>query len=1366
MANSIGIKPITIPPKASLQETQAPVYISGMPLDALVASVKNNRYYLFSQMGQNQDQFWSSGLRVAQTDQLEGLDIAFDTPRLINRLSFDVSRFPHEMAVFYKPTLDSSDTNWQPLLTSGNLAIHDRVTDSIPSVITPMPYGSNVHPLHHGAGHWITRSYNLAPTVVGKLRILLRRLDVDAVPRNTSKVAVPYSLAVRGMQVGYAITQRSDVPKTDRSLSTLSERQAFSTTTDILGSSVTLSVRENRASDLLNGGVWKSEPQPIPDAVVNLYVDARDSAGQPQVVDKFRISTQTSGVACNLYYSNDDASVHDDFPASEGPLQYPVIWGMGTFTADHNGLDFPAASMGGINIRNESVQFDPGKPFTVGIQFSTHFTTDSVQRPLFGVADFGISINNGVLQVQMGSTVLADYAPQWTANQSVSVVVWLDSNNTLSMYNTITRTTVSTSVVPTTAYRRTISIGGDVGLGTSCGCRIMSLFVKQAEPTGNTDEYDEFGYHPTAYVKGESFVDNANPDGNLDNTSDNIILRYLPDYQSYSTQGGSSLATQSQSVVNPYGFLGGPANRFEDLVWTPIAHSYRLQEGFLQFDPVLAKYFKFEMTNLVAQHYDDYFVQSRVVKMFPEGVAVSDAPKVGRNNTQQSATSVRPTTPLGNPLDTAVSHAQAAAPSRNYSDQATNLVLRAPLHPIKGYAPTAAVVSSHPDVAAKVRATTVTYNSLKPWHPSPSVPRFAATQVHVYETVNVAHTNKVAYFAGLTRLEMYRVNYTAADDTGLYVEQFFDTQHISGGYKNDLVGVSAFSGAHPSSAVDINAMNGWSVDTVNGGLISPIVNDSTTSSSVRSVAFNSTRRVTGIQFAAQQAAPIQLLDDPELSDSSLANWTSVGDATITADVSDAAKTTGMAKVVRNSGLSYWSIIEQQYPYWANFTQDANGNPITVTWGDLSSSGVSESPMGGIQTVNNYPVPSRGRIYAAARVYADAPLTSPLYVQITNGNGLVLAEDEIAPQAGQVAEWWTSFDLGTYNNPSPATWASVEQQGTWGDVEGATSGTTNSWGAVQGSVGYFTGNVGVQIVQMSPSMDSWQVDNLSLFEDSIVWDFSRDGGNTWYQAIDVRNNPDAVLTFPPLSSNQDGHSLVWRVTSARSNQRIHSLAIRPHYDTLPMGRPSPNTMSLGGPTLSKTDLYPEIHMDPRWTPGFTPIPRDWFIAFRTWLERTQGIGSDQTTASDSSTSTTTPQAPTAILHSTRQATYTDLSGNQVALPAPVDGYQAVGQPEIVSMSDGSLAVATVLVDNTVAKTNTTLIRVWIVESDTLSIRSSYDYDPTVLNPNLAVGQPVIFTIEPLPNNRLSIVVNGMEQASSGGGTTTGTSDSGGGLPVTV
>ena len=123
-----------------------------------------------------------------------------------------------------------------------------------------------------------------------------------------------------------------------------------------------------------------------------------------------------------------------------------------------------------------------------------------------------------------------------------------------------------------------------------------------------------------------------------------------------------------------------------------------------------------------------------------------------------------------------------------------------------------------------------------------------------------------------------------------------------------------------------------------------------------------------------------------------------------------------------------------------------------------------------------------------------------------------------------------------------------------------------------------------------------MDNISVFEDSITWEFSNDGGATWYPAYDVRNNPRGVVTFPAAQQGQ-GTQLKWRLTAYRPGLSVSAIAIRPWYVTWPRGI-LPRTAGIGhGPNLSPQDHYAPVGQDPRWQLSSSPVPDSWFFAIR-------------------------------------------------------------------------------------------------------------------------------------------------------------------------
>ena len=1295
--------------------TEAPVYISGMPIEALVKALKNNQYYLYSQTGKTEDDFWASSPNHWATGENDLLDLYFDTPHLINAISFDVGHFPHDMRMFYIPGGVEDDSAWMPVKNSAGRVIIESVMDSVPAVITPLAHNVQSHPMHRGKDHWIPRSYKLQPILVNRLRIQFRRNGSK--PRKTPVDIhgnkVQYGQAVRGLKVGYTIEMKSDVPKTSRALSSMTEREPFTSTTDILGSPVALSVRENRATDVLQGGVWKSEPQPVPNAVVNFYLDVRDGQGDGQTIDKLKVGTQTSGVSCNLYYSNDTPERQEHLPAADRPLGFPLTQGHGFYTLDNKGLTF-STEVGFITVDNSAIQFDANSPFTLGFSVKTKFDSSSdLDRPIFDSGNLTVTLGPSGIIAKLGSTSVQMKLDAFSAGAMISAVVYRTSGGEIKIQSSLgSGEAISPAPAEKTSPNSDVCIGGSPNLGLSCYSSINSVFIKVGEPSGSSDDYTEFFNNPMSYVTDEP-------------KNDDMILRHCFSFMSSTTRPGSSYGSNKEiGLLNPFGFLGGVPDRYENLLWTPISQDYRLHSGYMHFPATRMKFIKMEFTNLAPAPYDDYSVQRRTVKLFPEA-ASSGVQGYGKNQSQV-VSSVRPTGPNGNPIDSADSAISVSATSRFYEDQAQHYTVNSPLNPSSNYRPTTAVVSSDPELAAQIRSSTVVYNSLQPWHPTTVVPQFIQTQQHVYEQVSLAHTQKIAFFAGLTSIQAFRVDYTSRDDTGIYVEPFIGTKHIGG--------ESAF---YQGMA---NTETGWAIDTIKGGATSPGGTDQTiTESTLTSVPFRSTRRVTAVQFATQQSDPVQLLPDSDISDTTLSHWSPVGDAGLSMANPIGGPTSGMGIVSRNSGSTYWRTIQDSFTSWGGF--QAQG----ITWGDLTNSGGVQSPIGGIKTSSPVPVSSRGHVYAAARIYTTKPMTAPLALQITNGDGQVLAEEMVTPHVGQTVEWWTSLDLDAYANPMSARWRDVQMMGTWGDLVTTQNGDQATWRDVIGNSDLSTGTLGVQLIQNTPSTDEFHVDSIALFEDPLVWEFSRDGGRTFYKASQVRNNPDACMTFPDgVVDEIDGTSLVWRVTSMRPSKRVESLVIRPRYSTLPLGRLPDDSMLTPGAHISKADYFQEIEADPRWTKGFTPVPQGWWFAFRRWLDSSVANLGDSLSTGSSDVIPVTAAKTATILGTTVEPDYQSLAGDRLKLTADMgqpQEFRPAGQPAVAILSGGSYAVATIMVENVSrfgsTPTKGSFVRVWKISPD-MVVSSTFDWQPT--DPINSAGQVPKLRIVALDNDQIEVVLD--------------------------
>jgi hypothetical protein len=160
---------------------------------------------------------------------------------------------------------------------------------------------------------------------------------------------------------------------------------------------------------------------------------------------------------------------------------------------------------------------------------------------------------------------------------------------------------------------------------------------------------------------------------------------------------------------------------------------------------------------------------------------------------------------------------------------------------------------------------------------------------------------------------------------------------------------------------------------------------------------------------------------------------------------------------------------------------------------------------------------------------------------------------------------------------------------------------------------FSGKVYPRVVQSGATNDVFFVDNIALYEDPIIWEFSNDDGDTWYPAYDIRNNPNGVLLFPDVvvdaPRDQESSSLRWRVWGFRPNLHITALLIRPWYAAMHLGMAPRIGIEYGGPNQSSYDQYPAIKDSPPFKAWSKPIPQDWWFFYRQWLLQQVEFGSE-------------------------------------------------------------------------------------------------------------------------------------------------------------
>jgi hypothetical protein len=268
-------------------------------------------------------------------------------------------------------------------------------------------------------------------------------------------------------------------------------------------------------------------------------------------------------------------------------------------------------------------------------------------------------------------------------------------------------------------------------------------------------------------------------------------------------------------------------------------------------------------------------------------------------------------------------------------------------------------------------------------------------------------------------------------------------------------------------------------------------------------------------------------------------------------------------------------------------------PVHPVLSLYQSGDVAPQDLGGIMSPLVKTSPN-GVLHAAARITALTDLTNPLWVQILDEDGTVLVEEPIIAKGGDTVEWTASYNLAEYgveanylpdygsrtlvDDPIRLVFAREEPL------------TDLNGGPGQTEIPGFLFRV--RLIQKDNSQDTWLVDRVSLFDESLVWEFSVDGGSTYIPAYNIRNNPNGLLSF-----TKPGNALRFRMTAYRANIHVSALQIRPIYIGLPTHR---FTNPHRGPNVSMYDHHPPIQDDPEFKRWNKPVPQYWWLEGQSFL----------------------------------------------------------------------------------------------------------------------------------------------------------------------
>lgn len=1122
------------------------------------------------------DLFWSCSPKRFTDPCREIFQVEFAGPRPVNHISFKAARFPHYLTAEW---WDPARNEWRPLRQQiGKIETLDpaydiseqrekwegppvtyQITDSRPRVISQADdtVFSATHPQHYGTGHWVDVKWKVVPVNAKAIRVILVRALGGAhqgfAPVNSTGREAPYSLAVKDFSAGFRVYSKDDIPASGRI--TLEE---FGSSTDLMGTPITYRLKENAARNVLSpiaGKHWKSEPQPVNYAVVNFYADVRTAEGEPQTIDRFYLDPLTVGPTMNIYYTSDDPD--SDFAADDSPLTYPIAQSHGDAlehesdplgnTEDY--IHFSDTHAAFVDVDNAFLQWDPQRPWWLGMAI-TPDNFDGV-HPLASFAGNTLRINSGVVEfvTSDGFNVTIPLPERLSSGSDVNIAAVYTPYDAdipqdpprFTPYGSAGE--IGSKIHPFHTGTISLLVGSPYVdpeqesqsiLTTSLGER-PEVFSVGRYSTFSTPGVPAFGLRALTLK-----IDEIPPIGVLHGfLSDPHMFVMKPEFSQAPDMTTNSLLRMHPRFATPdnvSGAVGGPGDRYDDAVWTPVSRDFSLRQGFVRIPPTRAKHFKFEFTNLVHETYESFIPIRREVRVYPASVVEVHSRTFGdqvdniykgqelyeggvpvhREDSYNQAPGVR----------TQIENADLA----QYADAIAVLSKHQDTAGVDYPSKTEAYVSTDPAMQEKMAEMGWIW-SYTPWHLGSSAPKFTLTQKHSYEKITVDHHTKTAFFVGLRRLDAYRVNYATDDDTDIYYDYFLDEANLVGhsGIVNNGNGITAIS----------------------------------SNATVTSNTFPSTRMVRGLQFATVQTDNIAMLpDDGFIAEDLEEHWDIYGDATLT-------RVPGQGvRVNRGWFQRTYGQVEAEYGWY--------GNLEGLRYGEVEGSTSLGVAGGGI--VSEHVSPSQsGRIYAAARITAVSKMAGPVRLEIVSvDTGRVLSSHEVKMVKGEVAVLRASYGVG-----------SAQEFATYGDLEEHTYGDLDGQRYSELQTDPIGGDVFVRLYQTSPSQDEFMVHRLSLFDAPVAWRFSVDGGGTWTDAMDIRNNPEGVLTFP-----EHGNALQWRATIFHPSAEISALAIRPWYGGL-LGSLTRSSTDYVGPNRSVIDDYPDVDSDPLWQQSYDPIPQWWY-----------------------------------------------------------------------------------------------------------------------------------------------------------------------------
>lgn len=342
-------------------------------------------------------------------------------------------------------------------------------------------------------------------------------------------------------------------------------------TKDSLGNFVTHVVKDwdaDKAVDDSGTTFWKSAPQPSPEAVTGLYVDCRDQEGKSQVIDRLWIDPVYSGQQLNLYYSTFQPT--GSFRLDETAFSPKALTGTWSETGLYDaGVTLDSRKLG---ITSKNQQF-----WIAGSFEKDSNPTDTVT--LFSIPGLSFtSTPSGEFRLNWSGSSATLQAPSLKLDKPI---FWSISKNTNGLVTMRVRNLGEESVQGTASIPKEVRWGD---ITQRCPqATIRYLIIKLGEELSDSS-WGSLTTDPESYWFPAPVIESK--DGEVPET----------------TLTNTVLAVDWKKENAPRG--GMDSSFFSSLVWTPIWADYVLHKGWFFFpQPRLMTFLKLEITNLTEEPY-------------------------------------------------------------------------------------------------------------------------------------------------------------------------------------------------------------------------------------------------------------------------------------------------------------------------------------------------------------------------------------------------------------------------------------------------------------------------------------------------------------------------------------------------------------------------------------------------------------------------------------------------------------------------------------------------------------------------------------------------------------------------------------------